>query len=127
MFTARGAREVATGTIGRLGWRLVSRIRCHVMIDDRGWMMPETGHGCWDHRDADFTCRKNMPWSPAEDRALLVLARQLDDRPELTLRDRMRLLWEIHRRTSSSIQVRLSALRAGLRLAALAALAEGAA
>jgi hypothetical protein len=104
----------------------VTRVRNYVVIDDRGWLMPEEGHGCWHHRDADFTCRKGMPWSPAEDRAILTLARQLDERRDLTTRGRERLLWEAHHRTLTAIQTRLVSLRAGLRIAALAALAQGA-
>lgn len=104
----------------------MSRVRNYVVLDERGWAMPEPGHGCWEHRDSDFLCRRNMPWSPAEDRALLSLVRQLDDRGELSILERDRLLWKTHGRTSCSIATRLQSLRAGLRLAALAKLAEGA-
>lgn len=102
----------------------MSRIRNYVVIDERGWAVPEPGHGCLEHRGSDF-CRRNMPWSPAEDRALLSLTRRLDDRAELSNRERTRLLWTAHARTPCAIETRLQALRAGLRLAALAKLAEG--
>jgi len=102
----------------------VSRVRNYVVLDERGWMVPEPNHGCWQHRDSGVVCHRNMPWSPAEDRALLTLVRQLDDRVELTNRERLCLLWTAHARTPCAIETRLHSLRAGLRLAALAKLAE---
>jgi hypothetical protein len=102
-----------------------SRVRNHVVLDDRGWTMPDPDHGCWEHRDSDFVCRRNMPWSPAEDRALLSMEHQLAERNELTNQERTRLLWTVHARTPCAIETRLQSLRAGLRLAALAKLAEG--
>jgi hypothetical protein len=104
----------------------VSRVRNYVVLDERGWAVSEPNHGCWEHRDSVFVCRRIMPWSPAEDRALLTLVRQLDDRVELTNRERLRLLWKAQARTPCAIETRLHSLCAGLRLAALAKLAEAA-
>lgn len=99
--------------------------RHHVKVDERGWVVYTFEHACGCYpASCNHQARKGMAWSPAEDRALLTLARELEDRPDLTPHQRMSAIAEVHGRSWCSVATRLASLRAGLRTAALAAMGE---
>lgn len=100
-------------------------MRKYVYIDDRGWVQ-HSSDAHWDPVHDTEWARRGLPWSPAEDRALLSRYRVLVDRPELSSDDVFRALVQEHKRNGGAIGGRLQVLKAGLRLAALAKLSESA-
>ena len=94
--------------------------RHHTKIDERGFVVLDLNPE-WQTivERNNPRPRKGMPWSPAEDRALLTRARELEHDAQAA--------WTIAAelgRTPCAIQTRLHSIRAGLRLAALAKLTE---
>jgi len=93
-------------------------------VDARGWVT-YSDDMTWSIPRLDMPCplRRGLPWSPAEDHALLRRTRQLAEDP--CVRDAAGVLAKEHQRTTCSIAMRLNSLRVGLRLAAIGKLAEG--
>ena len=93
-------------------------------VDARGWVT-YSDDMTWSIPCLDMPCplRRGLPWSPAEDHALLRRSHQLAEDPRV--HDAASVLAKEHQRTACSIVVRLNSLRVGLRLAAIGKLAEG--
>jgi hypothetical protein len=84
-----------------------------VTIDDRGWAQAEI-RPSWRPSDEGRT-RRGLPWTPSEDRALL---RSVAEANSISWNDpTIRAAARAHGRTSCSIATRVSALKAGIRLA----------
>jgi hypothetical protein len=84
-----------------------------VTIDKRGWAQAKT-RPSWTPSEEGRT-RRGLPWTPAEDRALL---HRVAGAASVYWGDPMILAAaRIHGRTSCSIATRVCALKAGIRLA----------
>jgi len=84
-----------------------------VTIDDRGWAQAQI-RASW-RPDEEGKTRRGLPWTPAEDRALL---RGVATATTISWYDpTIRAVAHTHGRTSTAIATRANALRAGIRLA----------
>ncbi len=82
-----------------------------VTIDDQGWTQAQI-RPSW--RPSEKT-RRGLPWTPAEDRALL---RRVAEARSISWSDpTIRAVAVLHGRTSCAVATRANALRAGIRLA----------
>lgn len=87
-----------------------------VMIDEAGWAQDKRRRPPWRPSErARTSARRSLPWTPAEDRALL---RRVAGADSIGYADPTIRAAEIaHGRSYCAIASRLTALRAGIRLA----------
>jgi hypothetical protein len=84
-----------------------------IMIDDKGWAQAQL-RPSWAPSEVGRT-RRGLPWTPAEDRALL---RHVAGANAISWNDpTVRAAARAHGRTSCAVATRVSALKAGIRLA----------
>lgn len=97
------------------------RKRNNVRVDDAG-LVQFTADAPWRPDHGRSNTRRGLPWSPAEDALLLRRVRELAADPVVD--DPVRVIAEEIGRGPCAVTTRLSALRAGIRLAALAGLRD---